>query len=135
MCNDDNEWGNMELPGLSHDEIMDPLINVRLGNTARAKTKQWQNTKQKISNAKKGQASHMKGKVGASKGKTYTAEHRKNISESLKGSKHPSSRKIRTPLGVFDSLREAYEAHGWKSNNPIFKRLREQPDEYYYYEV
>lgn len=38
---DDNEWGNLSLPGLSHQELMNPNLNYVLANLARNKDPNW----------------------------------------------------------------------------------------------
>lgn len=38
----DDEWGNIELPSLSDEELLNPNLNYVLANQAKAKTEQWQ---------------------------------------------------------------------------------------------
>lgn len=37
----DNEWGNLSLPGMSHEELMNPNLNYVLANLARNKDPNW----------------------------------------------------------------------------------------------
>lgn len=37
----DNQWGNMSLPGMSHEELMNPNLNYVLANLARNKDPKW----------------------------------------------------------------------------------------------
>jgi hypothetical protein len=48
MTNDKNEWGNLSLPGLSHEELMDPNLNYVLANLARNKDPKWLKKQQEI---------------------------------------------------------------------------------------
>lgn len=39
--NNNEEWGNLSLPGLSHEELMNPNLNYVLANLARNKDPKW----------------------------------------------------------------------------------------------
>lgn len=53
MCDDkdmnkDEEWGNLSLPGFTHEQLMDPNLNYVLANLARNKDPKWLSKQQEI---------------------------------------------------------------------------------------
>jgi len=44
----DNEWGNLSLPGLSHEELMNPNLNYVLANLARNNDPKWLEKQEQI---------------------------------------------------------------------------------------
>jgi hypothetical protein len=41
MINEKDEWGNLDLPGFSHEQLLDPNLNYVLANLARNKDPIW----------------------------------------------------------------------------------------------
>lgn len=41
MTDHDEQWSNLELPGFSHEQLMDPNLNYVLANLARNKDPKW----------------------------------------------------------------------------------------------
>jgi hypothetical protein len=48
MTNEKDEWGNLSLPGFTHEQLMDPNLNYVLANLARNKDPKWLEKQAKI---------------------------------------------------------------------------------------
>ena len=67
----DNEWGNIELPGISDSELFDPYINIRINNKNRAGSDEW---KKVIDSRRKPQFSDEQRKALSDRGKKLTSD-------------------------------------------------------------
>lgn len=57
-------------------------------------------------------------------GQKYSKERCKNMSNARKGCKGNYTKSVKTPLGIFNTVHEAAEAHNMKSGNFIKLRLK-----------
>lgn len=76
--------------------------------------------------------SFKKGHIPANKGLTglvYTEQRRKNMSISRKGKKGNHCKKVITPLGIFDTVKDAAIAHNY-SGSPAFIKNKLKNDRY-----
>jgi len=89
--NNDNEWGNIELPGLSDDILMHPSINTIMNNKVRANDPAW----------KQEHASQLK---RMNTDPTILATRRKSNEVTWVG--------VTSPMGVFDKVSSFEKATG-----------------------
>lgn len=90
---------------------------------------------QKAAHAIRQQLEHEAGLRKTTKGKTLSDEHRAKLALAALNRQGPgnNAKRVHTPLGVFDSIKQAAEKHN-VAYCSIGRRMKKDPTNYYYLE-
>lgn len=99
---------SQSLKGKSHPQTDETRAKISAANTGKKLSEE---TKEKLRQA--------------NIGKKVSDETRAKLSKPRGGLS------VHTPLGQFDTLKAAAQAHGWKSDNQIRARLKKFPEQFY----
>jgi len=102
---DDIQWGNQELDGLSHDDIMNTNWNKKRNKAEREHLSQMRYGKALPKKTRKKVQAYLKGKK-------KSAETVKKASKKLTGRTLKRGRRVMTPKGEFAKIKLAAEAYG-----------------------
>lgn len=149
---DDDEWGNIQLDGLSDEKLhttnwsvvttnKDP---IRRQNVSQGAKKYWNSDlgKQNRSNLQKQNWQQNRANMQqALKDRYADGVLQQKLSTAMKSSKSHKEKsrkqqnKLQTPDGIFNSRKEAAEYYGLKCPTGINTRMKNHPELYYYIEV
>lgn len=153
------QWGNIELPGVSDEELLSKnwnkvaganalwknhrdkavsrMTGVKRSPEACAKMSASQKARTSYGDSQHPQTLETRAKISAKlKGHEVTAETRAKISATIRSKPTPPKRArigkpIQTPEGIFDTVK-SYAAHCGVAIITVYKRIEKHPDQYYY---